>query len=248
MGIEQWYISKANEGDYGDIFLLNDLHESSAEGGGSNLLGTPVQKIRELGWGNDYPVPRVYGRSRALVKKLETLKDQLGIEGNLTRKNNIASNSRTLKIEKKRLFNVGVGKLPFLPLSFGIDIDFSKTRDIQLKFGAGTYFEDINGGYLSALYSYLNGNPSADIGGDFLKRNFFVKEILMARNYEVVFNSTENFSVDFNAKLEALKSSPEVEAKGIGFTNSTAKSMTAKVEGETYYLIGLTASTWKSLK
>lgn len=248
MGIEQWYVSKANEDPFGDIFLLRDLQENESDGGGKNLLGSIVQKISQTGFGNDYPIPRLFGNPNVLINKLESLKQTLGITGKISNKISLAANNRTLKIEKKRLFNIGVGQFPFLPLSFGIDMDFSKTKDLQLKFGEGTYTESLNGMFLSQLYEHLDGNPTKDIGGKFLKENYFVKEILVAKNYEITFNSEENFKAEFNAKLDAFKTMPEVNAKKISFSSSSKSSVSAKIEGDTFYLVGLTGATWKSLK
>jgi hypothetical protein len=207
-----------------------------------------VQKISQTGFGNDYPIPRLFGNPKVLINKLESLKQTLGITGKLTNKISLAANNRSIKIEKKRLFNIGVGQFPFLPLSFGIDMDFSKTKDLQLKFGEGTYTESINGMFLSQLYEHLDGKPTADIGGKFLKENYFVKEVLVAKNYEITFNSEENFKAEFNAKLEAFKVMPEVNAKKISFSNSSKSSLSAKISGDTFYLVGLTGATWKSLK
>ncbi len=248
MGIEQWYVSKVNEGSFGDLFLLSQLQEKTSSGGGENLLGSPAQKISKFGFGNDFPIPQLFGNPRVLIKKLNSLKTELGIETDVTNRINLAGGTSTIHIEKKKLFNVGVGVLPFLPLSFGIDLDFSKTKDLTLKFGAGTYTENINAGYLHSLYSHLDGKASADIGGKFLQDNYFIKEILVAKNYTVSFTSTDDFKADFNAKLDAFKALPEIDAKKISFSSSSKRTLDATISGDTEYVIGLTASTWKSLK
>jgi hypothetical protein len=249
MGIEQFYISKTKEEEFGDVFLLKDLQEKSSDGGGENLLGSPVQKIdKKFKLGDSYPIPRVFGNPRSLVNKLEELKSTLGITGKIAHTITLAASNSSLKIEKKRLFNIGVGQFPFLPLSFGIDLDFGKTSDLQIKFGAGTFIETINPAFPPLLFNHLNGEPGIDIGGKFLKENFYVKEILLAKNYEVIFKSTDNFKADFNAKLVAFKSLPEVNAKKISFSSSEANTLNAKIEGETFYLVGITVATWKSLK
>jgi hypothetical protein len=251
MGIEQWYVSKTNEGDFGDLFLLKRLQEKNASGGGGNLLGSPAQKIKAhtglLGLGDDYPVPQVFGNPKLLIKKLNSLKAELNIESDIVNRIDFAANTETIHIEKKKLFNIGAGVLPFLPLSFGLDLDFSKTKDLTLKFGAGTYTENINGGYLSQLYNHLNGKPTADIGGNFLKDNYFIKEILVAKNFTISFTSTEDFKSEFNGKVEAFKVMPEVTAK-VSISSNKKRTIDATISGDTEYVIGLTASTWKSLK
>jgi hypothetical protein len=252
MGIEQWYVSKTNEGNFGDVFLLNQLQEKTASGGGENLLGSPAQRIKVhsgfFGLGDDYPIPHLFGNPRALITKLNSLKTALGITGDVTNKINLAGSTSTVHIEKKKLFNIGIGVLPFLPLSGGIDLDFSKTKDLTLTFGAGTYLENINGGFLSQLYNHLDGKPTADIGGNFLKDNYFIKEILVAKNYTVSFTSIDDFKADFNAKLDAFKILPEITAKNINFSSKNKRTLDATISGDTEYVIGLTASTWKSLK
>lgn len=253
MGIEQWYVSKTNEGDFGDLFLLKRLQAKNATGGGGNLLGSPAQKIKvnnglfHFSFGDDYPIPQFFGNPKLLITKLNSLKTELGIESDIVNRIDYAENTETIHIEKKRLFNIGSGVLPFLPLTLGLDLDFSKTSDLTLKFGAGTYTENINGGYLSQLYKHLDGKPTPDIGGNFLKDNYFIKEILVAKNFTVSFTSTEDFNSEFNAKVDAFKAVPEVKAK-VSVSSNKKRTVDATISGETEYVIGLTSATWKSLK
>jgi hypothetical protein len=181
---------------------------------------------------------------RALITRLGKDKAKLGIAGALTLKITLAASSQTVKFEKKHVFQLGVGPFPMVPLNAGIDIDFSRMASLSVKYGPGTYSEYIPLGYLGHLYEAVEGEPPQDIGGEILKNQSFVNQILMAKQYSVTFESTEDFGTDFDAKLKAYNAIPDIKG-AVKVSRDTKRTVSAQVNSKTFYLVGLTSMHWE---
>lgn len=245
MPIETWYLSKSKEGKFGDMFFLKYLQEADASGGGANLLGTMVQWITSEG--RDYPIPQFMDTPGAILAELEKRKSALGITKDLIFENPVAGSAEVIKVEKKGLFGLGVGPFPAIPLAGSLDIDYSKTRTIKMSFGPGTKTKYIPVGYLNKLYLAMNGKPSAAIGGALLTKNAYVNQVLLAKDYTVSSESVEGFSIGIEAKLKAYNSLPEIAGK-VKVEKKTDRTLEAKINSPTFYLVALTAAQWSNLK
>ncbi|HLL71198.1 MAG TPA: hypothetical protein VK363_07175 [Pyrinomonadaceae bacterium] len=244
MPVGTYYLSKTKEGKFGSVFLLKQLQESDSSGGGTNLLGSVVQWIDEA-IGTDYPIPQVMTKPKALISELEKRRAELEIDGNVTLQIKVAGGSETIKLEKKTVFDLGVGPFPAIPLNFGLDIDFSKLKTLTMVFGEGTYSEYIPIGYMAALYKALKGKPSSAIGGSLLKA--YISQILLARKYSVSFESTEKFDTAFEAKLKAFNQLPEIGGK-VKVEKKSERVVKAEIDSPDHYVVGVTASLWQNLK
>lgn len=249
MPVETYYLSKTRIGMLGALFFLKQLQKRDASGGGYALLGAVVPEIDKT-FGTDYVIPNCLSAPNAILKELEKRKAALGIEGEVTLRNEIAAGTETVKIEKKRSFEIGISPFPLIPLGSKIDIDYAKMSAVTIVYGDGTYYEYIPLGYLNSLYHALKGDPKADgadIGGDLLKKHAFVSQILLARNYTVTFESTQDFDINFEARLKAFRSLPDIEGKVV-IDRKTARTVEARVKGDDYYLIALASTQWQNLK
>lgn len=245
MGVETYYLSKTKEGKFGSVFFLKQLQDAEGStGGGKNLLGSLVQWIDKL-TGTDYPIPQVMTKPRALISELEKRKAELEIDGDVTLQIKVAGSSETIKLEKKNVFDLGVGPFPVIPLNMSLDVDYSKLKTITMVFGAGTYSEFIPTGYMAALYKALNGKPNAAIGGSLLKA--YVSQVMLAKKYSVSFESTETFDAGFEAKLKTFNGLPEIGGK-VKVEKKTERIVKAEVDSPDYYVVGVTASLWQNLK
>lgn len=249
MPVETYYLSKTRVGILGAVFFLKQLQKEDASGGGRALLGSVVPEIDKR-FGTDYVIPNCLSAPQAILKELEKRREQLGIEGDVTLRNEIAAGSETVRIEKKKAFEVGVAPFPLIPLNSKIDIDYAKMSSVTMVYGDDTYYEYIPLGYMHNLYHALRGDPKADgaqIGGDLLKKHAFVSQILLAKNYTVTFESTEDFKSDFEARLEAFKALPEIEGN-VSIEKKTMRKVEAEVTGSSHYLIALASTQWQNLK
>lgn len=244
MGVETYYLSKTKEGKFGSVFFLKQLQDEKSSGGGKNLLGSLVQWIDKF-TGTDYPIPHVMTKPKALILELEKRKAELEIDGDVALQIEVAGGSETIKIEKKTVFDLGVGPFPAIPLNMGLDIDYSKMKTITMVFGAGTYSEFIPIGYMAALYKALNGKPNAAIGGSLLKA--YISQVMLAKKYSVSFESTETFDAGFEAKLKTFNGLPEVGGK-VKVEKKSERIVKAEVDTQNYYVVGVTASLWQNLK
>ena len=246
MPIETYYLSRTKEGKFGSVFVLKQLQEAAASGGGSNLLGSMVQWISGS-FTTDYPIPQCMAGPRALIKELDKRKVELGIDGESTLKIQVAGSKEQVKIERKSVFGLGIGPFPVIPFNFALDLDFSKLKTITLEFGAGTYSEYIPMAYLAGLYQMLGGKPTVALGGKLLEENAFVNQIVNAKNYSVAFESTDSFSAGIDAKLKQFNALPEIGGK-VKIQKTTERKLVAEVKSDTYYTVALTAARWKNLK
>ncbi len=245
MGVETYYLSKTKEGRFGSVFLLKQLQEAEgSSGGGKRLLGSVVQWIDKL-TGTDYPIPQVMTGPGALITELERRKAELSINGDVTLSIRLGSGSETIKLEKKKVFDLGVGPFPAIPFNFGLDVDFSLMKTITITYGSGTYSEFIPTGYMAALYKTLKGKANAAIGGSLLKA--YVSQILLAKKYSVSFESTQTFDTSFEAKLKTFNQLPEIGG-AVKVEKKTERIVKAEVDSQDYYVVGLTASLWQNLK
>ena len=245
MGVDTYYLSKTTEGKFGSVFLLKQLQDAEAStGGGKRLLGSVVQWIDEF-IGTDYPIPQVMTNPQALILELQNRKAELGISGDVTLQIKVNAGTETIKLEKKKVFNVGVGPFPSIPLNIGLDIDYSRLKTISIAFGAGTFSEFIPTGFMAALFKALKGKPTAAMGGSLLKA--YISQIVLAKKYSVSFESTEKFDAGFEAKLKTFNQLPDIGGK-VKVEKQSDRIVKAEVDSPDYYVIGVTASLWQNLK
>lgn len=245
MGIEAFYLSKQTVSGMGSIFLLNELQKAESTGGGKALLGAVVQE-NKASYHKDYPVPILVSESRIIVKKLTTLKNQLGIQDDIVVEQEIAAGNRTVKIEKDKSFQLGLGPFPAVPFNAKFQIDFKKTVDITISYGDGTLYQYIRKGDMMKLYTHLNGNPDADMTGNFLKKNAFISRIQLAKNWSVTFKSTKTFDAGVEAQIDLFNKDNSIGGS-VSIKKKTETTLEAKVTGNTYYLVGLMSTRWNDV-
>jgi hypothetical protein len=248
MGIEDYYLAKYTDaGNKGSLFLLKQLQRQDSSGGGEALLGSVVPVIKKS---EEYPIPQSLLAPKILLTKLELERNRGNLPGlpagSLTLKIDIAAETEAIKLSKDKMFKLGIGFFPLIPFNLGLDIDYSKMQSISLSYGNGTYYEYIPTGYFVQLFNLLRGEPTPDIGGNLLKKQGFISQMIFANNYSVTFESTEGFKTDFDAKLEAFNNLPSVNG-AIRVTRQTIRTVRAEISSPIYYAIALAQLYWSDI-
>lgn len=253
MSVSTYYLSKTKEGKFGSIFFLKQLQEADSSGGGRNLLGSMVQWIDDNGpigiglGGTDYAIPQCMGTPGGLIKELDKRKAELGIDGTSTLQIKVSASKETIKLEKKVVFDLGIGPFPVIPLNLALDIDYSRMNTITITFGQDTFSEYIPAGYLAMLYQTLKGNPTPSMGGPLLAKNAYVSQVVLAKRYSVSFESTMAFTSGVDAKIKQYNSIPKIGSE-VKVQKTAKRTIIAEVNSDRFYLVAVTASLWKNLK
>lgn len=242
MGIEDFYLSKQKVSGIGSIFLLNELQKAESTGGGKALLGAVVQENRDF-FHTDYPVPILVSESRILVKKLTALKKELNINEEIVVEQEIAAGEKTIRIEKDKTFQLGLGAFPAIPFNAKFQLDYKKTVSIDIAYGAGTIYQYIRKGDLMKLYGFLKGEPDADMTGKFLKKNAFISRLQLAKNWSVKFQSSKTFDADIEAQVDLFNQDNAVGGS-VKIHKKTDTTLEAEIKGDVYYLVGLLSTRW----
>lgn len=246
MGIDTYYLSKQNVAGVGALFISNQLQTAESSGGGRALLGSVV-KENKAPFHKDYPVPLTMFAPRVLVYELNSRKAALGIDGEVVVRQNIAAGHETIRIEKNNSFSLGLGPFPSIPANGKFQIDYAKMKSIDIRYGAGTYYEYIPQGYMAMLYDALGGEPTPKMGGALLKKNAFISLIWLAKEWTIKFESDSSFDAAVDAQIAAFNK--DEAAKGaVKIKKAREFSLEAKVSGDAYYLVGLMSTRWSNLK
>ena len=246
MGIDTYYLAKQNVAGVGGMFILNRLQTAESSGGGKALLGSVV-KENKAPFHKDYPVPLTMFAPRVLINELTNRKDELGIDGDVTVRQDIASGHEKIKIEKNNSFSLGLGPFPSIPVNGKFQIDYSKMKSIDITYGDGTYYEYIPQGYMGMLYESLDGEPTQKMGGTILKKNAFISLIWLAKEWMIKFESDSTFDFGVDAQISAFNDDDAVSGK-VKIKKESEFSLEATVSGDTYYLVGLMSTRWSNLK
>lgn len=247
MSISTYYLSKQNVDGVGGLFILNRLQLAESTGGGEALLGSTVKENKEH-FHKDYPVPLTMFAPRVLINELNSRKDELGIDGDVTLRQDIAGGHEKMEIEKNNSFNIGLGPFPSVPVNAKFQIDYSKMKSIDITYGAGTYYEYIPQGYMGMLYEALDGTPTAKMGGEILRKNSYISLIWMAKNWTVSFESKSGFDIGVDAQVAAFNNDDDAVGGKVKISKKSEFNLEAKVSGDTYYMVGLMSTRWSKLK
>lgn len=154
--------------------------------------------------------------------------------------------NQSIAVNRKDVFSAGVGPLPSLPATFGIDVDYDKMINASIAFGTTAQLKYIPVGYLGGLYRHVNGTGTAVDPTGVLEKNYVVDSVLLTADIEVSFTSAEDFSGDFNAKVTALGSIPAINAK-VTYQKKDNRTIVAKVAGTAPYLVAFGVTEWHDL-
>jgi hypothetical protein len=245
MPLQDYYLAREKIDTKGLQFYLKQLQVKDSSGGGRALLGSIVDYIDEVGE-YTYVVPASLTTPQILLKELEKRRDEYGIDGPVSLMREIAPGTETMKLQKKNTFQLGVGPFPAMPFNFGFSVDYARMDSISMVHGEGSYYEYIPMGYLAKIYERVKGRPTAELGGKLLLKEGVIVEILLAKNYTVTFASTEKLGSHFEAKMKAFNALPDVAGKVI-LQSTGAKTVTAKIKGETSYLVALFSALWSDI-
>jgi hypothetical protein len=246
MSIDSYYLSKKLT-SMGDLYFLKVLQEADSPGGGLSLLGSVLQEIHDGIWPfrTYYPAPLHMTTPRLIIKFMDAHRNLIKFEKDesLTLEAVLSSEQSTITIDKKEGGGVDAGPFPGLPLNLGMDVDYSRMGSVVFSLGAGSKICYIPTGYFARLYTYEGGHDENIDSTGIIGRNFITNSILLAKEFTVTFNSTDAFTTDFNAKVQAFGNVPGVSGN-IKYEIHDGKSLAASVKGDKWYLIALEAKRW----
>jgi hypothetical protein len=241
MSLTDYYISKYDGTGYERTFFLKDLQTRDCSGGGAALLGSIVPYESEFPFGTNYVVPELYYPTPNIVTSaIQAIHPGLTVVARI----DLAGKTITTTRENDDIVDLSAGPFPSIPLSFGINFDYSAIDSITTKFGAGTYQEYIPRQLFIDLYNSVKGNPTPAIGGSALAEQAIVDSVLYASNYSVEISSKKGFTTKINADLAKVASLPL--GGSLTLTQNTTNTISIQISGATVYLIALSRERWNS--
>ena len=253
MGAQDYYFSSKSMPTLGRMWILKMLQDATGSGGGVSMLGSVVQEASErsglLGLGvSHYPVPMLMSQPGIVTRALEGMRPELGLEPDdpIVLIQGLTIANQRIMVHRKDAFTTGVGPLPSLPATFGLDVDYGKMLSATINFGATAELRYIPLGYLGGLYRHVNGTATAVDPTGVLENNYVVDSVLLTTDVEVNFTSAERFTGDFHAKLAALGSIPAPNLK-VTYQQKDDRTVVAKVTGERVWLAAFSVSEWHDL-
>jgi hypothetical protein len=234
---QQYYIGLDDLAGYGDLYFLKFLQDAASSGGGENLLGSVVQRVKTgiFGWGHGFPVPMLMTTAQSFLK---------AIPGDSNVKEIVfAASKQVAAIDSSGSAGLNVGPFPSVPVTLGVDLDWNKAVQVNLTVGGGSLLHYIPRGYSAQLYRSVAGDDKhVDVTG-IVGSNFVVETVLLSKTFSVEFVSSESFDADFQAKLDAINAIPNVGGK-LKLNDATKKSVTAEIDGTHSYLVALGVARW----
>ena len=255
MSSSEYYWSRKLVRGFGKMWFPIVAHNASSPGGGESLLGSVVKEIVSgwfsfLGIGEHYPMPYHMTKPRLIHDRLDAGRSELGIGSNenLILEAGVNAPGQTLRVEEKHKLKADVGPFPSLPVSAGLDIDYSRIKNATIQFGPDTKVQYIPRDYLARLHRSLDGDsdridPSVAID---IAENYIVDRILLAKSFTVTLESKSKFDAEFRAKLDAVNSLPDVQGK-VSFSTDSDRRINANIDAGEYYLIALKVVDWDDL-
>ena len=245
MAIEDYYFTQRAIPGLGKLLFLRVLQEAGSSGGGESLLGSVVQEAQDrvLGIfpGKSYPIPMHMSAPRSVHDALEANRQALGISGPIVLEVELAASQQTVHVEKRSVYQASVAPFPALPANLGLDIDYARMRNVELSFAEGTLLKYIPLGYFGRLYAHVEGEQRRVVSSGVLERNNVVDAVLLARSFEVLFESEEAFDREFDAKLDALRGAPSAEVR---YEKREERRVVARVASQRPYLVALHGRDW----
>jgi len=253
VGAQDYYFSSKSMPTLGRMWILKMLQDASGSGGGISMLGSVVQEATErggfLGLGvSHYPIPMLMSQPRIVIRALEGMRPELGLKPDepIVLVQGLTIANQSIMVNRKDAFTTGVGPLPSLPATFGVDVDYGKMASATINFGATAELRYIPLGYLGGLYRHVSGTATAVDATGVLEHNYVVDSVLLTTDVEVGFTSAEQFTGDFDAKLAALGSIAAGNLK-VTYRRMDDRTVVAKVSGERLWLAAFSVSEWHDL-
>jgi hypothetical protein len=241
MALTDYYISKYDGASYERTFFLKDLQTIGSSGGGAALLGSIVPYESEFPFGTNYVVPELYYPvPNIIINAIQAI--QPGV--NVVARIDLANSSITTTKQNEDIANLSAGPFPSIPVTFGINFDYSVIDSITTTFGDGTYRQYIPRQLFIDLYTHYRGQTPPDIGGSALSEQAIVDSVLYASNYKVTISSKTGFTAKVNADVAKIVSLPL--GGSISVTQNTTNTISIQVSGSTIYLIALSRERWDS--
>lgn len=246
MSAGQYYWSQNLIKGFGKMWFplaLKSLKDENDE----SLLGSVVQQLGSvfLFVGSHYPAPYHMTTPNLILRRLNELRQEIGLQNGdeIVTREHLVVPGQTLKITKKTAVKGDIGPFPAIPASVNFDIDYSRMESVTISFGDNTEIRYIAVDYLARLYKYLNGDANQIDPGIAVEidENYIVDQVLIAREFDVQFESQAEFSMSIDAKIDQANAEA---GGGVLFSKTTERTITARIQGEKSYLVGFSISDW----
>lgn len=230
-----YYFSNSVLGGVGRMYFLK-IPQSAAPGSDpSKLLGSLViEGDGGIFGGKEWPVPE---NSFVLGAILSIMTNDFNIPSNQAVNTIILANTaQTLKIDKKIGGSV---KAPFpgVPISLGVDIDYSKLVDVTIELGAGAEKRIIPRDLLISTYVKMAVNSNKYDPALFDNDRMVIDQVLLVRKLALTVTSETDFSVGFDAKADAITN---LNA-GVKYKKLTKKSYKVEIDSSDPFIFAVGA-------
>jgi hypothetical protein len=256
MPISDYYYARSLVKGFGKSLFLINLQDANSDGGGRSLLGSVAKELVETGGSFlvknvYYPEPFHYTTPQLVLTSIERNREDLGLQSNeqVVLTSEIAAAAQSVSVTRKKSLKLDIGPFPALPLNLNFSIDYDRMETIAVSLGAGTRYMYIPTDYLARLYRHLGGdasrispNPAVEIDEELI-----IHRMVLARDFDVSFKSTEDFKGDVDAKLAAFNQLPEAKGK-VTMQRTSQRTIAAKVSGASEYVVALAAIDWDDLR
>jgi len=250
MPASDFYWSKRLIPGFGKMWFPLAIQEATSSGGGLNLLGSVVEELKGglFGLFERYPAPYSMAKPRLILEALQHDAVSLGINGTIVEAEKLSAPAMNLQFSKKDALKLGAGPFPSLPVALNLDVDYSLMEKIEIRFGASVDVEFIPTDYLARLYRQYGGDARKALPGVAIEvdANYIVDQVLLARDFSIAFESSQQFDAEFDAKLEALKALPNVGGK-IDIGRESSRRVVIGVSGGPTYLVAFKTLDWDDL-
>lgn len=230
-----YYFSNSVIGGVGRMYFLKIPQLASAGSNPSKLLGSLVVEGDTGIFGEkEWPVPE---NSFVLGAIISIMTNDFNIPADQAVNSIVlAGASQTLKIDKKI---GGSLKAPFpgVPISLGVDIDYSKLVDIVVDLGPGAEKRLIPRDLLIKTYVGMAANSGKYDPALFDNDRMVIDQVLLVKKLGLTVTSEMEFSIGFDAKADAITN---LNA-GVKYKKLTKKSYKVEIDSADPFIFAVGA-------
>ncbi|MEP0912599.1 hypothetical protein NDI45_16945 [Leptolyngbya sp. GB1-A1] len=244
MPSSNFYWSRNLISGFGKMWFLITPQETDSNGGGASLLGSVVEEF-DGGLFSYYPAPYHMATPKLIRDAIELRRDKLNLDNGESIVLEIKFASLRISTERRKSIKSGIGNFPSIPVF--LDVDYSRMVSITVELESAK-MQYISTDYLSRLYKLVDGDdnliePSLGIDID---NNYIVDQILLANQYNVIFESDSNFSSQFEAEISFVNAQNAGKIS-VSLDRVNKKRVTAKVHNGQDYLVAFKVIDWDDL-
>jgi hypothetical protein len=246
MGVASYYLAKQLIDGFGKMYFRKVFVEATSASG-EPLLGSVVKETYD--WSNVafFPEPFQLTTPRLILTAIDARREALFIPpGPIVLVDSLAAYTGSITIDSKVSFQAGIDSLPNIPVTAGVTVDYGKMKSFTFDLGPNAQLKYVPTDYMSRLYRFVGGDsklidPHVAVRID---KNLIVDAVLIAKNFEYVFESSENLGADLKAKIDQANAQVGVE---VSLTMVDETKIAAQIKDGKDYLIAFKTIEWHDL-